>query len=145
MTGKTTVDTDVFVSTAPGVVKATLGATPTTIAFLGMSSIMLTEGRANATVTADGGTDMFIGGKGKLTVTGGTGPDSYFYHAGDGLLTINDFSAARGDTLTIDKVLRASMKETSDHQGGRLLTFHGGSSIDIKNIASLSASDITWK
>jgi beta-glucanase (GH16 family) len=145
MTGKTTVYSDMFVSTAPGVVKATLGATPTSIAFIGMSSIMLTEGRANATVMADGGANMFTGGRGKLTVTGGTGPDSYFYNAGDGLLTIDDFSAAQGDTLTIAKGLRTSLKEVSDHQGGTLLTFHGESGIDIRNVASLPAADITWK
>lgn len=141
----TKVDGDIFVLTKAGVVTATLGTAATTIAFVHMTAITLTEGAAAATVTADAGTNSFTAGKGALTVTAGSGADAYLYHAGNGLLAIAGFSVTKGDTLTIDKSLQASMTEKSDGHGGSMLTFAQGGGVDIKAIAAFPAADIHWK
>jgi Cellulase (glycosyl hydrolase family 5) len=140
----TTVAGDAFVVSAANVVEVTLGATETTLSFVGMSSIALTAGTADAIVTATTGSNSFTAGMGALTVRGGTGADAYVYQSGAGKLTVDDFSTAQGDTLTIDGSLMPSMTESSDTQGGTLLTFGGAGSIDIRNAASLAEIDIRW-
>lgn len=144
-TATTTVDGDVFKLTGTGVIAATLGATATTVSFQGSTPVNLTGGAAAATVTASAGVNTFTPGTGALTVTGGSGADAYVFHAGRRLLTINDFSIAKGDTLTVDKSLAASMKEASDHHGGTMITFGTGSSIDIRGMTTVPATDITFK
>ncbi len=136
-----------FVLTAPGVVDATLGGSYTAIAFVGMSSITVAGGSQDKTVTADGGTNVFMPGSAQLEVTGGAGADTYIYRPGDGILTIHDFSTAKGDTLVIDPALRSAITESHDSQGGAFLSFGSSttSGIDITNVAYLPMSDITWK
>ena len=104
---------------APGTAKVALGTTPTTMKFINMAAITLTGGAATATIIADSGSHTFISGKGALTITGGAGADNYVYHADSALMTIQDFSVAKGDILMIDKTLQGSMSQTSDNQGGR--------------------------
>jgi hypothetical protein len=110
-----------------------------------MSSIALTGGTASAIVSADAGTNTFTSGKGTLEVAGGKGADAYIYHTGSGRLTIDDLSFTKGDTLTIDSSLKASMKSASDGHGGTLLTFGSAGSIDIKNVASVPAANLHWQ
>ena len=143
--GTTTVGDETFVLSAANVVSATLGATASSLSFIGLSGITLAAGSGDATVTADGGGNTFTAGTGSLTVTGGSGADAYVYQAGDGALTIDDFSAAKGDTLTVAQSLQSSMVESADANGGTLLTFGGAGSIDIANVASLASSAIQWK
>ena len=59
-------------------------------------------------------------------MTGGGGKDAYVFPANSGLLTIEDFPTAKGDTLTVDKALQGAMQQTSDGQGGTMLTFGAG-------------------
>lgn len=136
-----------FVLSAPGVVDATLGGSYAAIAFVGMSSITVTGGSQDKTVTADGGTNFFTPGSAQLEVTGGTGADTYIYRPGEGILTIHDFSTAKGDTLVIDPALRSVITESHDSQGGAFLSFGSSTTagIDITNTAYLPMSDITWK
>jgi len=59
---------------------------------------------------------------------------------------VEDFSLAKGDTLTVDKSLQASLHQATDGRGGTMLTFgtdttHG---VDIRGLASLSNSNIVW-
>ena len=143
--GTTTVADETFTLSATNVAAVTLGVEASTLNFIGLSGITLNAGSGDATVTADGGNNTFTAGTGSLTVTGGSGADSYVYQAGDGSLTIGDFSAAKGDTLTVDQSLQASLVETSDGNGGTLLTFGGAGSIDIENVASVASSAIQWK
>jgi hypothetical protein len=132
--------------TAPGVANVMLGSTAVTMNFAQMSSISLTEGSANATVTADSGTNSFTAGAGDLTVTGGSGADAYIFHSGDGKMTVNDFSVAKGDTLTIDKSLQGAAKFASDGHGGTMVSFdastHGN--IDLVGAAGIGANNVQF-
>ena len=92
-TGSYTVGGDTFVLTA-----VTLGTATSQIKFIGASSATLTGGSGQATVTADAGSNKFVAGTGTLDVTGGGGKDAYVFHANSGLLKLEDFSSAKGDT-----------------------------------------------
>ena len=79
-------------------------------------------------------------------MTGGGGKVAYVFHADGGLLRIEDFSIAKGDTLSVDKALQGAMLQTSDGQGGTMLTFgadatHG---VDIRGMAALPTTNILW-
>jgi hypothetical protein len=135
---------DVFSLTAPGVASVTLGATAETIRFVGMTEVDLTAGSAPVTVSADMGTNTWTAGAGALDITGGSGADECVYHAGDARLTVDDFAAAQGDNLTIDKGLRGAMQVGDDGQGGTLLTFGSGGGVDLKGIAASAVTPIHW-
>jgi hypothetical protein len=146
-TGTYTVGSDNFVLSSGNAVSATLGAGTSALTFIGPSSLRLTGGAGNATVKADTGANTFTAGSGNLNVTGGGGKDTYVFHANSGLLTIEDFSAAKGDKLVIDSAMKASMVQAPDYQGGTLITFgSGGAShaIDVHGLVSVPASAITW-
>lgn len=122
-----------------------LGAGEDTIAFLGAKASTVTGSSGTAAVTADGGTNRFIAGSGILEVTGGPGADGYIYHASSGLLTIRDFSFAKGDTLTIDAGLRGAMTQVSDGHGGVMLRFGtDGHGIDLVGVKSIDAAQIRF-
>jgi hypothetical protein len=144
-TAQTTTDfRATFNLSAPGVAEVTLGSRSDTLNFVGMSSVTLTAGSAASTVTADGGNNVFTAGAGALDVTGGTGADTYIYHSGDALLTVEDFSAAKGDTLQVDTGLQGSLTTTSDGQGGTMLTFGTGGGIDLKGVGTMPSQNIAW-
>ena len=61
------------------------------------------------------------------------------------MLTIEDFSLAKGDTLTVDKALQGSLVEISDGKGGTMLNFGTiGQGVDIHGIATMPSNDILW-
>jgi endoglucanase len=127
-----------FDVTDPGVANLVLGTTATSIQLIGMDAVEVTGGSAAATVTADTGTATFTMGSGAMNITGGDGADNYVLHAGSGNLTIADFSAAKGDTLTIAQSLQGAETVGSDGNGGVLLSFGTASGwIDLKNTSSL--------
>ncbi len=70
----------------------------------------------------------------------------YVFHANSGLLTIEDFSLAKGDTLTVDKALQGSLQQASDGQGGTMLTFGAGNGhgVDIHGMAAMPSGNILW-
>jgi beta-glucanase (GH16 family) len=144
-TGTYTVGGDTFVLSSGNAVSVTLGAGTSSIAFIGATA-KLTGGSGQATVKADTGTNTFTAGSGSLDVTGGGGQDTYVFHATSGLLTVEDFSAAKGDKLVLDKSLQSSFHQGTDGQGGTLITFGAGSNhaVDIHGIAAVSSSSITW-
>jgi beta-glucanase (GH16 family) len=135
-----------FVLSNGDVASVMLGTAASRLSFVGAGSVTLTGGSGPATVTAVAGSNTFVAGTGTLDVTGGSGKDAYVFHANSGLLTIEDFSSAKGDTLTVDKTLLGSMQQTSDGQGGTLLTFGAGAThgIDIHGVATLPASNVLW-
>jgi hypothetical protein len=145
-TGSYTVGGDTFVLTSGNAAAVTLGTGASAIRFIGASSVTLTAGSGQATVTADAGSNKFIAGTGTLDVTGGGGTDAYVFHANDGLLTIEDFSLAKGDTLTVDKALQGSLLQASDGQGGTMLTFGSGAThgVDIHGMASIPTANVLW-
>ena len=144
-TGTYTVGGDTFVLGSGNAVTATLGNGASQIRFAGASTVSLTAGAGQAVVTADAGSNRFVAGSGSLDVSGGGGKDAYVFHAGSGLLTIEDFASAKGDTLTVDKALQGSLRQTSDGQGGTMLGFGTpGHGIDIHGIVALPTDGIVW-
>ena len=131
-TGTYTVGGDTFVLSTGNAASVTLGTGASQIKFIGPSAVTLTGGSGQAVVTADAGSNRFVAGTGSLDVTGGGGKDGYVFHANSGLLTLQDFSLAKGDTLTVDKALQGSLQQASDGQGGTMLTFGtAGHGVDI--------------
>jgi hypothetical protein len=138
-------DGAIFILTLPGVATVTLGLASVQAALVHMSSVSLTAGAAAATVTADEGANSFTSGKGRLDVTGGDGVDTYIYHSGDALLTVEDFSATKGDRLVIDAALRDLVHVVSDRHGGTMLMFGTpGGGIDLKGVEAMSPATIRW-
>jgi len=143
--GSYTVGSDTFVLSSGNVTAVTLGTGTAQIKFIGASSDTLTGGTGQAVVIADAGSNKFVAGAGSLDVTGGGGRDAYVFHANSGMLSVRDFSLAKGDTLSVDKALQGSLQQTSDGQGGTMLGFGAaGHGVDIHGIASLSSSNIVW-
>ena len=137
---------DNFVLSSGNVVKATLGSGNDNVGFIGPQQVVLTGGSGATTVLAAGGNNTFTAGSGSLDVTAGAGKDAYVFHTTSGLLTLEDFSLAKGDTLTIDKSLQGSLHEASDGQGGMMLTFGTNTSQDvhIHSVAAMPSSNILW-
>jgi hypothetical protein len=143
-TGTYTLGGDTFVLRSDNAASVTLGAGTSQINFIGASAITLSGGSGQATVTADAGNNSFVAGTGTLNVAGGGGADAYVYHADSGILTIEDFALAKGDTLTVDTALQVSLSQTSDGQGGTLLTFSPGHSVDLHGVVALPSTSILW-
>jgi Ca2+-binding RTX toxin-like protein len=131
------VDGSTFYIGAPGVAAVTLGSSNISMAFSGMTAVAIQGGAGNDTITADGGVNIIDVGTGSLDVNGGPGTDVYSVFAGSGALTIEDFSSAKGDTLSLDSSLQGKLQSSSDGNGGTLLTFGGAAGpIDLQHVAS---------
>ena len=137
---------DNFVLSGGNVVKATLGSGNDTVGFIGPQQVVLTGGSGAATVLAAGGNNTFTAGSGSLDVTAGAGKDAYVFRSTSGLLTLEDFSLAKGDTLTIDKALQGSLHEATDGKGGTMLSFgaNTGQGVDLHGLAALPSTNIVW-
>jgi len=131
--------------TGTGMGKVILGSSATSMRFVSMQQVSVAAGTAASTVIADGGTHTFTAGKGQLGVTGGPGGDSYIYHAGNAMMTVNDFATAKGDKLIFDKALQGNIKMGSDGRGGTLISFGAlGAGVDLKGITSVPTSAFRW-
>jgi endoglucanase len=136
---------DTFTFSGPGVGNVVLGTANETLRFTGMTKVTVSGGSGQVTLTADAGANTFLLGKGAMDVTGGIGADAYVLHNSTGALTIEDFSTAKGDTLTIDASLKSAMKMGSDGHGGTLITFTGATeTVDLKGVATLPSTAIHW-
>jgi hypothetical protein len=144
-TGTYTVGGDTFVLSTGNAAAVTLGAGASQIKFVGPSAVTLTGGSGQAVVTADAGSNRFVAGTGSLDVTGGGGKNGYVFHANSGLLTLQDFSLAKGDMLTVDVALKGMLQQASDGQGGTMLSFGtAGHGVDVHGIATLPNANILW-
>jgi hypothetical protein len=82
-------------------------------------------------------------GTGTLDVWGGSGWNNFTYHSGDGMMTVEDFSAQ--STLTLDQSLQAGMTEKTVTGGVELsFTSSPNSAILLKGQTSNVLSHITW-
>jgi hypothetical protein len=140
--GTLTENGDTFTLSSGNVINATLGAGNDNIGFVATKQVTLTGGSGASQVLLAEGGNTITAGTGSLDVTAGGGADAYTFHAGDGLLTLEDFSVAKGDTLTIDKSLQASMTTESDGHGGSALVFNTNSAIDLKGL--MAVPTINW-
>jgi uncharacterized protein YccT (UPF0319 family) len=143
-TGTYTVGGDTIVLSNGNAASVTLGTGNSQLTFIGASSVAVTGGSGQAAVAADMGNNKFVAGAGSMDVAGGAGKDAYVFHATSGQLTVEDFSTAKGDTLTIDKSLQGSMQQAADGKGGTLLSFGTGHSVDLHGVVSLPSNNIQW-
>jgi hypothetical protein len=141
VTGSGTVSGDTFKLTSNGTVNATLGSKPTSVQFLGKAGANVTGGSAAAVVSATGGTNSFTAGSGFMDVTGGGGADAYTFTATSKFMAIEDFSAAKGDTLSIASSLQSGMQTLTDGKN-TILAFGNGSAIDLHNVTA--APTVHW-
>jgi hypothetical protein len=136
------------------------GYLPTTnVANLTMASVTAGAGaevmsfsNAHAVVKAGAGALTIYGsnygtsvtaGTGTLDVWGGSGWNNFTYHSGDGMMTVEDFSAQ--STLTLDQSLQAGMTEKTVTGGVELsFTSSPNSAILLKGQTSNVLSHITW-
>ena len=124
--------------------KLQLGSGTMHMRFVGPNALAVTGGTGAATISATSGNNTFTAGAGTLDVTGGSGSDEYLFHAGGGLLKVEDFATAR-DRIVIDKSLQNSSWRASDGHGGTMLTAGAaGHGIDLVGVPSLPASKITF-
>jgi hypothetical protein len=143
-TGTYAVGGDTFVLASGNAASVTLGTGTSQITFIGAISVTLTGGSGQATITADTGSNKFVAGTGTLDVTGGGGADAYVFHANSGILKLEDFSLAKGDTLTVDRALQGSLLQTSDGQGGTMLGFGTTHGVDIHGLAAMPTTSVIW-
>jgi hypothetical protein len=128
-----------------GDAKVVFGKQSLTLTAVAMTSLIVTGGTAACSAALSSGKNTINLGSGALDVTTGGGADNYHYSAGNGLLTIETFNAAQGDTLTIATALKASMKSSSDGKSGTSITFGSAAKgIEIKNLAPSSMPTIVW-
>jgi len=134
--------------TTSGVVEseaAALGGGTQKLVLINPRAMTVTGGSGAGTVSADGGSNRYVAGPGSLDVTGGPGASAYVLHAGAGSLTVEDFDAGKGDTLSVDKTLQGSLKQVSDGHGGTLLGFGSGTgTVDLISHAALDQSSIRF-
>jgi len=136
---------DTFTISAPGIGSVVLGTANESLRFTAMTKLAVSGGSGQIALTADSGTNSFLLGKGTMDVTGGRGADAYVLHNATGALTIEDFSTAKGDTLTIDATLQAAMKMATDGHGGTMISFTGATeTVNLKGVASLQSSVTHW-
>lgn len=119
------------------------GSGSDTMQFTGTAAVTVYGGSGTADVTAGAGTNSFVAGSGALNVTAGGGVDRFVFHAGAGMMSIADFSAALGDTLQVDASLVGSMQQQVQ-AGGLMITFgtdtqHG---ILLRGLGSLAPNAI---
>jgi len=84
---------------------------------------------------------------GPMDVAGDAGPDLYVVHPGDAALTVENFSAGKGDTLNISPSLQGLFSQTQV-SGGSLVTFANDpnrtGNVFLKGVDTIDPSKIVW-
>jgi VCBS repeat-containing protein len=107
----------------------------------GTKKAQLDGGAGNDIITAGSAGDILIGGAGNDTLTGGAGIDTFLYHTGFGIDTINSFTATgtSHDLLQIDKNIFADwahlLGATKQQGSDLLITLDPTDTITLKNVA----------
>ena len=116
------------------------------LSFINVLNASVTGGSGAATVVfgSGSGTGTITAGSGTLDVTGGAGADIYAVHAGIGLMMVENFSLAKGDTLQVDKALQASLVETPQASGVMLSFGDAAHGVLLKGLTTLAPASITW-
>jgi hypothetical protein len=110
-----------------------------------LTSTLHRQGGLLQTHSLDGALSHFIVNLKSVAPRAGSKADRTV-HATSGVLELEDFSLAKGDTLTIDKSLQASFAQASDGQGGTMLTFRlrAHPLRRYPRLAAMASSSITW-
>ncbi len=124
-----------------------LGSGLAGMSFINVLNATVTGGSGAATVMfgSGSGTGTITAGSGILDVTGGAGADTYAVHAGVGIMMVENFSLAKGDTLQVDKALQASLAE-QQQASGVMLSFNGDAThgVLLKGLTTLAPTSISW-
>ena len=118
-----------------------------------------TDASASAPITTDtlstyNGSVIFLNPNGNraeaawgpMDVAGDAGPDLYVVHPGDSMLTVENFSADKGDVLNISPSLQGGFAQTQVG-GGTVLSFNDSSNtgnVFLKDVGSVDTSKINW-
>ena len=133
---------DSVTSTAISSETLQLGSGTTNMHFINPAALTVSGATGPASITVDSGTNTFTAGAGALNLNLGSGADALIYHAGDGLLTVSNFSKSF-DTLTVDKSLQGSFHQASDGNAGVKLTFGTqAQGIDLIGVSHIAESRI---
>jgi hypothetical protein len=126
-----------------GITQATVvaGTGTETMSFLNVGAIGVTGGSGNVTIHGGNNGNSITAGTGTMDVWGGTGADAFKYHAGDGVMTIENFGAT--DYLFIDKSLQPAMTSTVTGQGVQLQFGSASHEILLTGLSAVPAH-ITW-
>jgi hypothetical protein len=124
-------------------VNVTAGAGNDTMTFTNTGAVDVTGGAGNATVYGGNNGNSIIAGTGSIDAWGGAGSDAFIFHAGDGLMTIENLGT--NDYLFLDRSLQPWLIETPV-SGGVALTFANdpGEEVVLKGFTSFPATRITW-
>lgn len=136
---------------AAGIVVGSDGKGGTLLEYAGTTSVTLDGSAGNRAVLANAAGDTLIGGAGD-TLTGGAGADTFVFHAGFGLETVNAFttSGANADVLQFDSSVFADWAHVlgaTAQQGSDLtITLDPGDVITLKNVslANFTAQDVKF-
>lgn len=122
------------------------GAGTAGMMFINVLNATVTGGTGNSAVVfgSGTGTGTITAGSGLMDVTGGAGADAYAVHAGVGLLMVENFSLAKGDTLQVDKALQASLTETQQASGVMLSFGDASHGVLLKGLTALAPTSISW-
>ncbi len=123
-----------------------LGAGLAGMSFINVLNATVTGGSGAATVLfgSGSGTGTVTAGSGTLDVTGAAGADIYAVHAGIGIMMVENFSLAKGDTLQVDKALQPSLVETQQASGVMLSFGDATHGVLLKGLTTLAPTNITW-
>ena len=112
--------------------------------FINTGPVQVSAGAGEDTITGGDNGNTITASTGFLNVTGGTGPDTYRFAAGDGAMTINDFSPEQGDTLQISSALQPELQESSTNAGMVLNFANAAGDITLTGAQSLPPSAVHW-
>jgi Ca2+-binding RTX toxin-like protein len=141
VTAPSTVSGNTFSLTTSGATNVTLGSTVSYIKFVGSAGANVTGGSAASVITATAGKNAFTAGTNFMEVTGGKGADAYTFGAKSPFLDVEDFSAAKGDTLNVASSLKQGMYTITDNHNTALV-FGTGAVIDLHGVTA--APTIHW-
>ena len=123
--------------------QAGTGTDTANVIWAGSTTVM--GGPGQATVSITGGENTVYAAGGALEINATAGATAYHFNAGDGLLTIDQFDPAAGDSLWLDSRLQAGLAQTPDGHGGIMVYISIPTvGIDLKNAASFNPSVIHW-
>lgn len=117
--------------------------------YLGDDGEIAYAGDGSGTIVGGAGADFIVAGAGSSTLTGGGGADTFVYRAGDGNVTIADFSRAEGDKidLSVPGILSLSnILDSASQVGPNTVIRIGSQTITLDNVAAtnLQGSDFVF-
>ena len=124
-----------------------LGSFVENLQLTGHDDLSATGNALDNFISGNDGNNIINGGGGHDTLTGGAGADTFVFGKGGGLDTINDFSAASGDTLNLHAFHAHETAVISQDGTSTHVDLGGGNIVTLLNTESHDAaflSHIVW-